>query len=169
MVRCLGFVCLAVVLLSSAETAAEDGCEKFAWSLSRERAWFAAADKPSVAAGDSLTAIPNGAFTLSLRPGSEATFELPPEKKPRSDRWFGGIVRLPALREAGIYQVTVSDEVWIDVIQDNRYARSVGSTGRSDCPGLRKSVRLELGVAPFVLQLSAVTMPTIVIGISRTD
>jgi hypothetical protein len=167
--RRIGFVCVIAILLLSAASAAEDGCEKFAWPLARERAWFAASEKASVAAGEFLTAIPNGAFTVSLQPGSEASFLLPPERKPRSDRWFGGIVRLPALSSAGIYQVTVSDEAWIDVVQDDRYARSVGSTGRSDCPGLRKSVRLELGPAPFAVQLSAVATPIIAIAITRAD
>jgi hypothetical protein len=44
--------------------------------------------------------------------------------------------------------VTLSHEAWIDVVQDGRYARSVGSTSRNDCPGLRKSVRLDFGVRP---------------------
>ena len=42
----------------------------------------------------------------------------------------------------------LSDDAWIDVIQNGRYARSVGSTGRSDCPGVRKSVRLDLDAEP---------------------
>ena len=64
------------------------------------------------------------------------------------------------------YQVTLPDEAWIDVAQDGRYARSVGSTGRSDCPGLRRSLRLELAASPFVLQLSGVSSDVIVIAIS---
>jgi hypothetical protein len=167
--RRIGFVCAIVIPMLSPASAAEDGCEKFAWPLARGRAWFAASEKASVAAGESLTAIPNGAFTVRLQRGTEASFGLPPERKPRSDEWFGGIVRLPALGRAGIYQVTVSDEAWIDVVQDDRYVRSVGSTGRSDCPGLRKSVRLELGPAPFVVQLSAVAIPIIVVAISRAE
>ena len=60
---------------------------------------------------------------------------MPPERKPRTEQWHGGMVRLPALAKPGIYQITLSDDAWIDVIQNGRYARSVGSTGRSDCPG----------------------------------
>ena len=167
--RRIGFVCVIVIPMLSPASAAEDGCKKFAWTLSRERAWFVASEKASVAAGESLPAIPNGAITVRLQRGTEASFALPPERKPRSDEWFGGIVRLPALGRAGIYQVTVSDEAWIDVVQGDRYVRSFGSTGRSDCPGLRKSVRLELGPAPFVVQLSAVATPIIVLAISRAD
>jgi len=59
--------------------------------------------------------------------------------------------------------VTLSDEAWVDAVQD---VRSVGSTRRSDCAGLRKSVRLDLGIAPFVLQISGVASDLIAVAIS---
>jgi hypothetical protein len=65
--------------------------------------------------------------------------------------------------------VTLSEEAWIDVVQDDRYARSVGSTSRGDCPGLRKSVRLDLGAAPFVLQISGVTSDSIAVEIGARE
>ena len=136
--------------------AADDGCEKFAWSLARERAAFAATDKTTIAAGETLAALPAGALVIRLQPGAQASFEMPPERKPRTEQWHGGMVRLPALPKSGIYQITLSDDAWIDVIQNGRYARSVGSTGRSDCPGVRKSVRLDLDASPVVLQVSGV-------------
>ena len=140
--------------------AADDGCEKFAWSLARERAAFAAADKITIAAGETLAALPAGALVIRLQPGAQAAFEMPPERKPRTEPWHGGMVRLPALPKPGIYQITLSDDAWIDVIQNGRYARSVGSTGRSDCPGVRKSVRLDLDAAPVVRQVSGVAAAT---------
>ena len=137
--------------------------------MASEQAWFAAPDKHIFATGDALAALPKAAFTVKLLPAGEAAFALPPERKPRSDRWFGGMLRLPALDRAGIYQVTLSEEAWIDIVQDGRYARPVGSTGRSDCPGIRKSVRLELGPSPFVAQLSAVATPVIVMAIVQPE
>src|SRR5258707_5253750 len=148
---------------------ADDGCDKFGWSMVRERAWFAATNKAAVAAGATLAPIPNGAFVLQLQPDTNAAFAMPPGRKPKAEHWFGGIVRLPAVARPGIYQVSVSDEAWIDVIQDGRYARSIGSTGRSDCPGLRKSVRFELNASPFGVQLSGVTTEMIAIAVSRSD
>jgi hypothetical protein len=152
----LGLAAAALIALQ-APAFADDGCGKFAWALTREQALFAANDKTAVKAGDTLPTIPKGAFVLILQAGADAAFAMPPERKPKAERWFGGMLRLPALKKPGIVQVTLSDEAWIDVVQDGRYARSVGSTGRSDCPGLRKSVRFELGAVPFVLQLSGVT------------
>jgi hypothetical protein len=156
---------VAVLIASLGPVAAEDGCEKFAWSLARERAAFATPDKTTATAGETLAALPAGALVIRLQPGAQANFEMPPERKPRTETWHGGVVRLPALAKSGIYQITLSDDAWIDVIQNGRYARSVGSTGRSDCPGVRKSVRLDLDASPAVLQVSGVAPDTIAIAI----
>src|SRR5262245_8420494 len=163
-------VLAAVALISLLEpAAADDGCEKFAWSLARERAAFAAADKPAIAAGETLPALPSGALVIRLQPGAQATFAMPPERKPRTEQWHGGMVRLPALPKPGIYQITLSEDAWIDVIQNGRYARSVGSTGRSDCPGVRKSVRLDLDASPVVLQVSGVAPDTIAVTFAAVE
>ena len=162
-----GAIILAMLVMAGSAAAENAGCDKFAWPLTREQTLFAAADKRQVAAGAELAAIPAAAIVLSLQPALQAAFVLPPERKPRTESWFGGALRLPALEKADSYQVTLSEEAWIDIVQDGRYARSIGSTGRSDCSGLRKSVRFELNAAPFVVQLSGVATETIVVAISR--
>jgi hypothetical protein len=167
--RRIGLLGIMLLVLVAPASAADDGCEKFAWSLARERTWFAASDKVSVASGATLAAFPKAAIAINLRPAGEAVFEMPPERKRRIERWFGGSVRFPAAERPGIYQVTLSDEAWIDIVQDGRYARSVGNTGRSDCRGLRKSLRLELGATPFTLQVSGVPSDAIVVAISAVE
>ena len=167
--RALGVVASVLSGFIHIAAAQDEGCDKFAWSLTRERALFAAADKRPLTAGAELAAIPQDAIVFSLQPAAQATFVLPPERKAKSENWFGGGLRLPAPEKAGSYQVTLSQEAWIDVVQDGRYARSIGSTGRSDCSGLRKSVRFELNATPFVVQLSGVATTTVVVAISRAD
>jgi hypothetical protein len=162
-------VAIALFALLGPANAVDDGCEKFAWSLARERAAFAAADKATVAVGETLAVLPAGALLIRLQPGAQASFEMPPERKPRSEQWHGGMMRLPALAKPGIYQITLSDDAWIDVIQNGRYARSVGSTGRSDCPGVRKGVRLDLDASPVVLQVSGVAPDTIAVTIGAVE
>jgi hypothetical protein len=166
--RRIGLSFAALLILLAPPAAAEDaaGCGNFAWPMARERAWFAAADKPTVAAGDRLGAAPQGAFVLRLRPGAQASFAAPPERKPKSADLFGGAVWLPAVERPGIYQVTLSDEAWVDLVQEGRYARAVANSMQHDCPGLRKSVRFELGPGPFVLQLSGAAADTIVVAIA---
>jgi len=85
----------AAALIASPGTAnaADDGCEKFAWSLARERAAFAATDNTTVAAGETLAALPAGALVIRLQPGAQASFAMPPERKPRTEQWHGGTVR----------------------------------------------------------------------------
>ncbi len=165
----LSLVAIALIALLGPAKAADDGCEKFAWSLARERAAFAATGKTTIAAGETLSALPAGALVIRLQPATQASFEMPPERKPRTEQWHGGMVRLPALAKAGIYQITLSDDAWVDVIQNGRYARSVGSTGRGDCPGVRKSVRLDLDARPVVLQVSGVAPDAITITIGAVE
>jgi hypothetical protein len=162
-------IAAAALLALLAPARANDGCDKSAWPLAHERTWLAAKEKPVVPAGQTLAAMPKVAFTLRLQPGEQATFAMPPERKPRSEHWFGGTIRLPAPDKPGIYQVTLSEEAWIDAVQDGRYARSVGSTGRGDCPGLRKSVRLELSAAPIALQISGGAADSIVVVIGARE
>src|SRR5262249_61410241 len=80
---------------------AKDGCEKFAWPLARVRTWFAAAEKPSFAAGESVSGVPKGAVVLKVQPGGQAGVALAPVRKPRSGRWFWGLVRISAA-EGGV-------------------------------------------------------------------
>jgi hypothetical protein len=68
--RCLWLVGLALVAQLVPASATDDGCEKFAWSLARERAWFAVSDNTSVTAGETLAAIPKGGVHHSVCPKS---------------------------------------------------------------------------------------------------
>jgi hypothetical protein len=159
-----------IVLIAPAIAAEEgSGCEKFTWPLARERAWLVAAEKPIIAAGTTVAAIPKTAFVLSLQPNGKASFAMPPERKPKADAWFGGMLSLPAVDKPGVYQVTLSDETWIDVIQNGRYLKEVAHTGRDDCPGLRKSVRFEVSQAAFIVQLSGAARDAIAVAISASE
>ncbi len=159
-------IAVAFIALPVAGARAEDGCDRFAWSLASERAAFAQAQKETLTDGATLAAIPTAAFALRLRPDSEVTFVVPPERKPKAQHWSGAVLHFPAPPRAGIYQVTLSDEAWIDVVQNGRYAREVGHTGRSDCPGVRKSLRLELTAEPFALQISGARVEAITAAVS---
>jgi hypothetical protein len=147
---------VALLIVSLMPALADDGCDKFGWSVARERSWFAATNKPAIAAGAALASIPKDAFVLQLQADTNVAFTMPPERKSKAEHWFGGMIRLPAVAKPRIYQVTLSDEAWIDIVQDGRYVRSIGSTGRSDCPRAAQ-------------QLSGVTSETIAVAVSRID
>jgi hypothetical protein len=80
-----------------------------------------------------------------------------------------GTVAFPAPDRPGLYQVTASEDCWIDVVQDGRFAKSVGSTGRRDCTGVRKSLRFDLRQAPFVVQVSGVAAETIALAVGSPE
>jgi hypothetical protein len=165
------FGCVAIIpLLLAAPLAARDssGCDKFAWSLETVQAQFAAPDIAIVSAGTELSSVPTQ-FMLRLQPGANAKFIMPPERLPKNDNSFGGAVTFPTIERPGIYQITLSEDAWLDIIQNGQFARSVGSSGRRDCPGLRKSVRLELVKAPFTLQLSGVPSNSVKMSIIQVQ
>ncbi len=163
---------LVLAALSAAQDASGQdgsGCDKFAWSLVNVQQQFAAPDIASVSAGAELSSLPTGAFTLRLQPSAKTNFVLPPERLRTSENSFGGVITFPAIERPGIYQITLSEDAWLDVVQNGKFARSVGSSGRRDCPGLRKSVRLELLKAPFVIQLSGVSADSVKVSIIQVQ
>jgi hypothetical protein len=164
-------IALLFIAISLPARAAEEGsgCDKLAWPLARERAWLAAAEKPVIAAGTTIAAIPKAAFVLSLQPNGKAAFAMPPERQPKADAWFGGMLSLPAVDKPGVYQVTLSDEAWIDLIQGGRYVKAVAHTGRHDCPGVRKSIRFEMSQAPFIVQLSGAARDAMAVAIGSAE
>ena len=169
--RCLilNALLILVVILPAKAADGEDGCEKFAWPVARERAWFSSSGNTSIAVGEHPAILPSGAFGVRLQPANQSVFALSPERKPKSEASFAGSIWFPVLGQGGIYQVTVSEDAWIDIVQDGRFARSVGHSGRKDCPGLRKSVRFELLPAPFVLQFSDAPSNKIAVAIRPVE
>jgi len=165
--RCIGLsiVLLVPLILSAGAVESDTGCDKFAWPLVRERALFASAKKITIDTGAKLAAIPARAMLVKLQSGDKVSFALPPERKSRSEHWFGGVISFGSVSRMGIYQVTLSEDAWIDIVQDNQFVRSVGSSGRRDCAGVRKTIRLELGAAPFVMQISGVESETVLVVI----
>ena len=139
------------VLIALAAAPARADCEHFKWPLARERAWFAAAPEP-VEAGAEI-GLAEQAFALALKPGEAAGFVAPPKKALAST--FGAVVKLKAIPKPGLYQVTLSREAWVDLIQNGASVKSRNVSRQSDCPGIAKSVRFELVAGPAVLQISA--------------
>lgn len=108
-----------LVALSSNTAMAEDAspCTSFAWSVARERVTFGAQDLPALASGSSLPS-GGGAAQLTLRPAGEVALPVPSERAAKPDTFAGFVTAtVPA---AGTYQVTLSNEAWIDVSQDGR-------------------------------------------------
>jgi hypothetical protein len=144
---------------------AQDACAKFAWPVDRELAQFAAATKPEWPSGTARPDVPDEGFALRLEPTASAKLWRAPERAARHGGAFAGMVSIAGLKP-GLYQITLSDEAWIDVIQGDAFARSAAHSSSRDCKGVRKSVRFHLSAAPVVIQLSDVAVPVVSIAMT---
>lgn len=153
---------LAIGVLAATPSLAQSTCEQFAWSVNRERAVFTSASMPVVQSG--AASVDPAAATLALLPSGDIKFPVVPEKASRPDM-FGGFVRV-LIPSTGLYQVTLSDDAWIDVSQDERVMlKATAHSGRKDCPGIRKSVRFDLKVGPALIQVSNSPVPMIKLAV----
>jgi hypothetical protein len=165
----LRFLILVVVSCATAGSAFADepvGCDKFKWPLDKERATLNGTDLPKVVSGDRVTfPIPFGTI-VALVPSADAKLPTPPESAPKSPDTFAGFFQAPAPKQPGSYKITWSAEGWIDVEQSGNTVKSTAFSGALGCEGIRKSVKFDLAVAPFIVELSGVKADSIKLAIS---
>lgn len=155
---------VAVALAACPAFAAENGCDKLAWPLERERALLAKATP-----ADDVEQPLGAAIVVRLAPQQLAQLGTPPERPPKSPSPFAGVARFAAAPKPGEYQVTILNDGWVDAVQDGVRLKSLSFTAVPDCPGVRKSVRFELGARPFVVQVSDAKSDAIAIVVTRVD
>jgi len=161
-------VLVVLGLLASPALAQEPPACAFDWPLRREQAWFEASALPRVETGATLPADQPGAV-LALKPVAEVEFPFPPSREP-SPGSYAGYVRLPAPVSAGLYQVTISGNGWLDVSQEPDGPRpSVAHTGNRNCPSLRKSLRFQLASKPVVIVISGAGAETIKVAFAPAE
>ena len=160
------FLFAAAVITGTGSARAEDagGCARFKWSVAREQAAFASPGLASVESGQSLPGAMNAAV-VKLQPQAEVKFDRPPARKPKTAAPFAAVLRLAPLAAPGTYEMTLSEDAWIDVLQDGKEVRSKGFSGRPDCPGVRKSVKFPLQAGEVTVQISDVPSDSIRIDV----
>jgi len=153
--------CLVLFLVCAASARAD--CDHFKWKLDQEKTWFARTPEPVEAGGQIASA--SGAYEVALKPESAAGYVVPP-KKPTPGA-YGAVVRIAQVPKAGLYQVTLSREAWVDVIQSNARARTRNVSRQRDCPSFKKSVRFTLAAGPAVVEFSGVVAPSIAFALAE--
>ena len=153
-------VTIVAVVPTMARAAEPTGCDAFKWPLAKEAALLRAADKPAIGSGGD-SAPPGQAFTLKLTGLAEAHLPTPPGRKPKMEPSTAGFVRFDAPTVAGVFEVTISQAAWIDVVQDGHTLKPSGFSGARDCPGVRKSIRFSLVPKPFAIQISGTSSRTV--------
>jgi hypothetical protein len=162
---------LAVLLcgMTSALAAEEpSGCDKFKWPIERERAALTAPDRTKLASGSEQTAWPSSGVTLALVAPADAKLPSPPERAPK-DGTFAGFTSFKAAPKAGLYTISLSAGAWVDVVQDGHFLKPVAFSGATDCDGIRKTMKYELGASPFVLQVSGAKENSVSIAILPSE
>lgn len=171
-VRAHSAALLAALLMAVSgpvESADQAGCAAFKWPLDRELVLFTAAQSPRLASGATLATWPGTATLLELQSAGAIHYAQPPEHAQKPGAPNGAILIIAAPPRPGRYQVTLSAEAWIDLIQDGTFARSYDHTSAPDCPTMHKSVRFELSAEPVTLQLSSAKTSRIAVTILPVD
>jgi hypothetical protein len=162
---------LAALTASPAFAEETGGCASFAWPITTELQWIKAADSQAVASGAKLPAPPAKAMALSLEPMSAVTFPVAPtgRMKPEGDV-YGGVVNFDSPSSApGLYQITMQTGGWVDVIQDGKALKPTAHSGKSDCDGVRKTIRFNLDPGPFVVEFSNMKKDSIKFAIRQAE
>jgi hypothetical protein len=166
-----GYLLIAIVLLAAAPASAAEepsGCDKFKWSIERERAALTAPDRVKLASGGELAALPSTGMTLGLSAPAEARLPTPPERAPKEGT-FAGFTTFKAPPKAGTYTVSLSAGGWVDVVQDGHALKPKAFSGATDCDGIRKTMKYEISASPFVLQVSGIKENAVSIAILPSE
>ncbi|HVI29700.1 hypothetical protein [Hansschlegelia sp.] len=158
----LSFLILAGALMAAPAGAAQTGgCGAFAWPIAPDLKLLA---QPRwVESGASVDVAAPIGLRLGLKDDASADFALPPQRTP-APRSQGGILRFEA--KAGVYQITLTEAAWTDLVQDGRALQPTEFSGVLDCEGARKTLRYELSAGPATLQIS--NAPGRSIGVALT-
>lgn len=140
------------------------GCDKFKWSIERERAALTAPDRARLVSGTELAALPTSGVTLALRTPADAKLPSPPERAPKEGT-FAGFATFKDVPRAGAYTISLSSGGWLDVVQGGQFLKPKAFSGATDCDGIRKTVKFELSAAPLVVQVSGTREDSISIAI----
>jgi hypothetical protein len=98
----------------------------------------------------------------------EAKLPSPPERAPKEGT-FAGFTSIKAAPKAGIYTISLSAGGWVDVVQDGHFLKPKAFSGATDCDGIRKTMKYEIGASPFVLQISGTKEDSVSIAILPSE
>jgi hypothetical protein len=164
-------VLIVLALLGTAPASAAEepsGCDKFKWNIDHERAVLTAPDRVKLVSGAELTSLPATGLTLSLSPPADAKLPTPPERAPK-DGTFAGFASFKNPPKAGIYTISLSTGAWVDLVQDGHALKPKAFSGATDCDGIRKTMKYEIGASPFVLQISGTRENSLSIAILPSE
>jgi hypothetical protein len=149
---------LALTLLSAMAipAVAEEDCTGFSFPVDTDIAWMKAADSVAIETGAKLPVPATKAVALKLKPTREVTLPVKSGRKKQAigGGTYSGWFEIASLPKAGMYQISLSIDGWIDAAQNGELVQSHSFSGRPACKSVRKSVRYELGAGPVTVQVA---------------
>jgi len=152
--------CLSA-LLATGQAAAEDCCRNFSWSIGRPLDLF---DEPLPTVSTAQSLPKEGVFALLLSPVGDVIYPMTPERG--SDGSWGGVITLESVA-AGRYQIALSEEAWVEAIQENVRLATRVSNRSTECRGVRRSVELEAKGEALILQIGGAGVRRLNIAVVR--
>jgi hypothetical protein len=156
--RGLAFV---LPILAAAGAAAEESCRNFSWSIGRPIDLF---DEPLPLVRSAQSLPKDGVFAVLLRPVADVIYPTLPERG--SDGAWGAVVTLENV-SAGRYQIALSEEAWVEAIQENVRLPIRPSSRTVECRGVRRSVEVDVKGEPLTLQLGGAGVRRMNIAVVR--
>jgi hypothetical protein len=149
-------------LFAPAEAAAQDdACGRFSWAMGREIDLF---DEPLPTLESSLSLPKEGVFTLILKPMADVIYPVTPGRG--SDGSYGGYVIIESV-PAGRYQIALSDDAWVDAVQDYALLATLAPDRATGCAGVRRSVQVDVKGDALTIEISGARVPRINVALLR--
>ena len=157
--RILPLLAVALIAAPALAFAQDDGCAKFKWSILHERDLMKA---PADVGASGEISLGKG-FRVALAATDMVRFAAPPERAPKPSTHAAALAL--NVDKAGTYDVTLSDEGWVDIVTGGAVVKSSDFSGARGCAGVRKSVRFALPAGAATLQLSNIDAETIEVAV----
>ena len=164
----LAFALLGAMAIPAA---AEEDCTGFSFPVDTDIAWMKAADSESVEAGAKLSSLPAKAVTLKMKMTRDITLPVKSGRKKQAigGGTYSGWFEIAGLPKAGMYQISLSVDGWIDAAQNGELVQSHSFSGRPACKSVRKSVRYELGAGPVTVQVAGAPVEAVKVTIREAN
>ena len=159
--RLAGLIACLPLTVAAAEAAAQDNCRNFSWSVGRTIDLF---DEPLPTVQSNQSLPKEGVFALVLRPFPDVIYPTTPERG--SDGSWGGVITIENV-PAGRYQIALSEDAWVEAIQDNKRLVTEASTRLRECRGVRRSVDVDVRGDPLTLQIGGAGMHRLNVAVVR--
>ncbi len=168
----LGLVfALALIAPVAASGEEQKPCSGFRWPIQTEMSWITSDDSQPLDTTAEIASPAPKAITLKMQPTKDAALPVKPGVKNQAipPESFSGWFKIASLPKEGLYQVTLSQHAWIDMVQNGAPLPNAGFTGDPSCGIVRKSVRYRVGQGPVTVQISGAPSDTIKVVVREAE